>query len=94
MPPELAADLRAIIAAMTWVFAKTMPENPHFYVVRGRPPENEAAYVRLFEAIHEHGQHEVYQRRRYRVLYLGDGFRYWAMTSRLSASRIINRAKV
>jgi len=33
--------------------AKTMPENPHWYVVRS--PENEADYVALWQANHERG---------------------------------------
>jgi hypothetical protein len=42
--------------ALTFREAKTMPESPHQYVVR--TPENEAAYVALFNLIAEQGVHE------------------------------------
>jgi hypothetical protein len=69
-----------------------MPEIPHWYVVRGA--ENEADYVALFDIIREQGVWEKFGKRRYRYLYLGDGWKYWAMTTDVNYSRIINRAKV
>jgi hypothetical protein len=71
-------------------FAKTMPDIPHFYVVRS--PDNEADYVKLFTLIGEQGVWGEFQGRRYQYLYLG-GWKYWRMTDHLKFSRIINRAK-
>jgi hypothetical protein len=50
------------IAALSFREAKTMPESPHEYVVR--TPENEAAYVALFNLIVEQGVHEKWGRYR------------------------------
>jgi hypothetical protein len=82
----------AVIATLPFRFAKTMPDNPHEYTVRSAATEE--AYVQLFQAIQEHGTPELYQGRRYRYLRPGDGWKYWAMTSAVGQSRIINRAKV
>jgi hypothetical protein len=87
-PNRSAPDL----SRLTFVFAKTMPETPHFYVVR--TAENEADYLALFRAIRKHGKDERFQKRVYRYYYPGDGFKYWAMTTDERVSRILNRAKV
>lgn len=34
--PNDLADMRAFVARHTWTFAKTMPQIPHWYVVRNR----------------------------------------------------------
>jgi hypothetical protein len=77
---------------LVFVFAKTMPDNPHWYVVR--TPENQELYVKLFETIREKGVDRKWGGRRYRYWFPGDGFKYWAMTSAVGQSRIINRAEV
>jgi len=82
----------AVIESLSFRFARTMPEIPHEYVVRG--PENEAAYVALFNAIMEHGVYERWAGRHKRYLYPGDGWKYWAMTVELQESRIINRMRI
>jgi hypothetical protein len=85
-------SIHAAIDSLSFRFAKTMPEIPHEYVVRS--PHNGAAYVALFSAIMEHGVNERWAGRRKRYLYPGDGWKYWAMTTRLQESRVINRMKI
>jgi hypothetical protein len=78
---------------LTWVFAKTMPETPHWYVVRS--PANEETYLELFRTIEREGIWEQFEGYPYRYYwYRGDGYRYWAMTRDESKSRVINREKV
>src|ERR1700731_4617967 len=79
------------IAALSFRAAKTMPECPHEYVVR--TPENEAAYVALFNLIVEQGVHETWGRARYQYWYPGDGWKYWRMTNGIRQSRVLNRAR-
>jgi len=79
------------IAALSFREAKTMPECPHEYVVR--TPENEAAYVALFNLIGEHGVQEKWGRYKYLYLYPGDGWKYWRMTKDIRQSRVLNRAR-
>jgi len=76
---------------LTFVFAKTMADTPHWYV--RRTPANEPDYVGLFYAILKLGRVEKWRGRRYRYWYPGDGYKYWAMTSDVRLSQIINRAK-
>ena len=88
--------LRDAVAGLSWRFAKTMPDAPHWYIVRN--PEIEDIYVTLFKAVRAHGTFAMFTppdgRRPYRQQYLrlGDGFKYWVMTADINASRIINRA--
>lgn len=77
---------------MSFRFASTMPEIPHEYVVRS--PDNEAAYVALFNAIMQYGVYESWAGRRKPYLYPGDGRKYWAMTTKLYESGVINRMKI
>jgi hypothetical protein len=79
-------------ANLTFRFAKTMPESPHWYVKRD--PSNDADYVELFHTIAREGVIEKWDGRPYRYWYSGDGFKYWAMTTDVGQSLIINRAKV
>ena len=91
--PSTRAQAESIypIAALSFREAKTMPECPHEYVVR--TPENEAAYVALFNLIIEQGVHEKWGRSRYQYWYPGDGWKYWRMTNDIRQSRVLNRAR-
>jgi hypothetical protein len=99
-------DLRAAIARLSFRVAKTMPQIPHQYTVRGEGAE--ADYVALHQAIRSDGVVEYWHARRVlrgvplerssrgvakRYLYPGDGFRYW-YESALPRSKIINRNRV
>jgi len=77
---------------LKFVFAKTLPEIPHWYVKR--TAENGKDYVSLFNAIRKFGRVEKFRGRPYRYWHPGDGWRYWAMTSAIGQSWIINRAKM
>jgi hypothetical protein len=79
------------LKTLTFRFAKTMPEIPHEYVVR--TPDNAAAFNELSHAIKDLGVMERFGRRFYRYWYPGNGWKYWAMTTRDDVE-IINRAKV
>ena len=48
----------------------------------------------LFTAIMGHGVYERSAGRCKRYLYPGDGWKYWAMTTELRESRVINRMKI
>jgi hypothetical protein len=82
----------AVIARLTWRAAKPQPWGQHWYVVRS--PENEADYVALFEAIMASETFERWAGRRKRYLHPGDQFKYWAMTTAVWHSRVLNRMKV
>jgi hypothetical protein len=84
-----AAELREVIARLTFVFAKTLAWMPHEYVVR--TADNQATYGELVAAIRRHGIPGQFRGRRYKYLYPGDGWRYWWMGPKYP---LINRAKL
>lgn len=50
----LPPDLRAFVNGEDWVFARTMPEWPHEYIVRERV--DEVLFTQLVEHIRRHGR--------------------------------------
>jgi len=74
-----------------WTFAKTMPENPHEYTVRGQTPHEE--YDFFIRHIRSHGYKEKWGGRSYVYLNVG-AWRYWTMGRSVEGTTIINRAKV
>lgn len=89
MTNQEMTEILATVARLTFQFAKTTPETPHEYTTR--KAENEVDYVRLYQAIKDHGHWEKWGK--YRYLYPGDGWRYWNMGPP-QWSRILNRARV
>jgi hypothetical protein len=95
LPEPWACEIRDLAAARTWTFAKTMAHIPHYWT------RNEAtcfvpdaSYVALFNAIHAHGVNQRFGKYTYRHLYPANGRKYWAMTSNVTYSNILNRARV
>jgi hypothetical protein len=84
-------ELRNAVSNLDWVYAKTMPKYPHWYITRN--PLIEEIYVDLFNAIVAHGKDELFRRRPVQYLYLGDGYKYWRMTDNINRSQVLNRAK-
>ena len=87
---QLPADLREFIAASKWTFAKTMPDWPHEYIVRGRVDTNSfEALIRYIRARGFEGR--FYERN---ITYLEhDGMLYWTMGEPVEETTIINRCK-
>jgi hypothetical protein len=85
------AELRELAGGgqQGWRFARSIPQWPHYYIVRS--PENEAFFVRLFQAVKAYGQDQKFGPFRNRYLHLGDGWKYWVMDARVQDATIINR---
>lgn len=86
----LLDDLREFVAASRWTFAKTMPEWPHEYIVRGRVDG------RLFEALVRHIRAHGFGGRFYgrALTYFAEaGFLYWTMGAPAEETTIINRCR-
>ena len=82
----------AAAAAFTWTFAKTMPQCPHEYIVRGKTAD-ENTYFSMFRTIEARGEWGAWNKEPRQYLHPGDGYYYWKMTDIMSESVIINRAK-
>ena len=82
-----------VVAAMSlsWTFAKTMPECPHEYIVRGKTADEET-YFAMYRAIEAHGEWREWYDNKYQYYHPGDKYYYWKMTDNIEESIIINRA--
>jgi hypothetical protein len=82
---------KGFIETAPWRFARTMPNEPHEYTLRGETPDEEfEAFVLL---IQRQGYSGEYKGRTYTYLNV-DGWRYWTMGEPVDATTIINRARV
>jgi hypothetical protein len=92
-PADLVARARAYIATGEWCFARTMPDNPHWYVIRqhawARGREVGQGHEALFVLIREHHYVRLWHRHPFRSIDL-DGFSYWIMED----GTVINRKPV
>ena len=85
-------EARDILERNKWIFAKTMPETPHFYTLR-RTWRDEKEFESIVEYIREHGVKEKFEGKEYIYLHLGD-FKYWTMGEAAKDTILINRAKI
>ena len=79
-------------ASFVWTFAKTMPQYPHEYIVRGKTADD-GTYFSMFRTIEINGKWRTWNNSPCQYLYPGDGYYYWKMTDNIEESVIINRAK-
>ena len=83
-------DLRSFVNNERWTYAKTMPEWPHEYLVRGRVDPG------LFERTVTHIRANGYEGRFYQktiTYYEEAGLVYWTMGAPLEETVIINRCR-
>ena len=80
------------LAAQQWIFAKTMPENPHEYTLR-REWASDADFVRAVLFIREHGYQNLFEGRWYTQLDVGE-HTYWTMGAPVEETILINRKLV
>lgn len=87
---RFSAKLKGFIREENWVYAKTMPEWPHEYLVRDRVDED------LFEALVRHIRENGYEGNFYSktlTYFDEDGLVYWTMGEAIDDTVIINRCK-
>src|SRR5215203_5203746 len=75
-----------------WQFAKTLPENPHFYTKR-KEWDNDDDFVEMVMLIRENGQQVFFGYKPYIVLDV-DGYRYWTQGSIMEKTILINRREL
>lgn len=72
-----------------WVFAKTMPKNPHYYT-RQTDWEDAKLFTRCAHLVRKHGVTEKFRGWPY-VCFDYGGFKYWVMDKNPDNAVIINR---
>ena len=83
-----------VIEKLTWKFAKSMPQMPHWYTVRDRnDPEKNELYETLYWYVRNNSKPEKFWRKTYWYARVGK-YKYWVMTDNVDESIIINRAEV
>ena len=78
--PELVELARAFVARKEWIFAKTMPDNPHHYVVlfHQRTQEDRDGYAALRKLITQYGSKRRWHGSLWRSYRLDD-HDYWTI---------------
>ena len=79
------------IEAHDWQFAKTLPENPHFYTKRKDWDDDE--FVEMVMLIRENG-HQVYFGYKPYIVIDIDGYRYWTQGAPMEKTILINRREL
>jgi len=88
----LTSDFEAIghaLISQQWIFAKTMPENPHEYALR-KNWQHDISFEAVVKYIRLHGYEALYRGRSYRQIDINEHF-YWTMGAPIRDTILINR---
>ena len=91
MQVEIPNFIKVFIAKEFWTFAKTMPQIPHWHVVRGNCDDE--TFAKFVSFIYSNGQVRAWHDREFTYLDI-DNFTYWTMGNPIDETTIINRAKI
>jgi hypothetical protein len=81
-------DFRAFVDTQRWIFARTMPGNPHEYTLRREAPGK--GFDAAVRYVRGHGALESFAGKPYKVLHF-QGRIYWTMGAELADTILINR---
>lgn len=89
--------IHTLLDNANWQYAKTMPENPHWYTLR-KKWANDQDFVKTVIYIREYGKIEMYRARGY-ICYRYNGYKYWTMGCPLhdcskTGTILINKKKI
>ncbi len=90
MPERFPEELRRFVDGEKWIFAKTMPDWPHEYIVRERVDGE--LFEKLVVHIRSHGYEGRFYLRKI-TYYEEDGLVYWTMGAPLEETVVINRCR-
>jgi hypothetical protein len=79
---------RALLSA-DYRFAKTMPQNPHWYTLR-RTWNNDHLFDKVVEYMRANSYTECFCRKPYQMFDL-NGYKYWTMGAEICETILINR---
>jgi hypothetical protein len=83
-------DLYNFVRETEWTYAKTMPQWPHEYIVRGRVDENH--FEQLVRHVRANGREAPFYDEKF-IYYEEGGMLYWTMGAPVNETTIINRCK-
>lgn len=85
-------DIACTLESKNWIFAKTMPQNPHWYTLR-RQWLDDDAFDDVVKFIRANGYKEKFKKNWYTLLNL-NGYKYWTMGAPIDQTILINRKPV
>ncbi len=85
-------EVAEAFAGHRWIYAKTMPDNPHEYTLR-REWADDVFFDAVVTAIRRLGYVTTYRGRQYTQLDMGEHF-YWTMGHPISETILINRKRL
>jgi len=86
-------ELKEFIDSMTWTFAKTMSNIPHWYILWDNmvTPEDKKMFYKLVDYTFKYSVERSFGKRVYKY-FLFDGRKYWSMNKDAKATGLINTA--
>lgn len=75
-----------------YIFAKTMPQSPHWYTLR-KEWKSEESFEKCVLLIREFGYKETYKGYTY-IMFNCNGYKYWTMGAPVDKTILINRAAI
>lgn len=88
--PSFSPRIKKFVNTSAWTFAKTMPEWPHEYIVRGKV--DEGLFLETVKHIRSHGEPGKFYSRAI-VYFEEDRLVYWTMGAPIEETTIINRCR-
>ncbi len=88
---ESLLNLKSILDSKSWIFAKTMKSNPHWYTLR-KDWGDDWMFDTVVNAIRKMGEEVIFYGKPY-IIYRIDEWRYWTMGAPIGETTLINRAK-
>jgi|TARA_R110000803_G_scaffold205215_1_gene271734 hypothetical protein len=92
---KLEVEVKALSKVLEnhdWIFAKTMPNNPHFYT-RKKDWNKPELFIKCAHKIRQHGNPEMFRGWPY-VCFNYNGYKYWVMDKNPDDAVIINRKEI
>lgn len=84
--------LDSIFSSQEWIFAKTMPDNPHWYTLR-RKWNDDPLFDQAVSLIRKCGYRKKFGKTWYTQININEHF-YWTMGAAIDKTILINRAKI
>jgi hypothetical protein len=85
-------EVQAALESHRWIFAKTMPDNPHEYTLR-KEWQDDPLFDSVVAYIYAHVYVSTYKGYRYMQIDAGDHF-YWTMGEPIFRTILINRKRL
>lgn len=86
---ELFKHISARLLGKHWIFAKTMPENPHWYTLK-KQWGNDNEFIETVKVIRQYGYQEKFRHSWYTMFDINE-MKYWTMGAPLDQTILINR---